>query len=558
MHRKTLFSLAMTALGAVLLIAAGTASSAGTATTAAKKAAAKGGTLRVDSRSDFDYIDPSLAYFSHSWQMEYATQLKLLNFPDVDGPAGSRLRPEAAAGMPLVSNGGTTYTFTIRKGFRFSNGTPVTAANFAYSINRALNPKMQSPAASFANDIVGAQAVLDGKARSASGIKVHGAKLTITLTKVAPDFLSRITMPFFSAIPLSTPITSDGVQAPMVSAGPYYVKQWVHNRTALLVRNPYWKSSKAPYAALQRPANVDAVSYTFGNTPDATKLRLDRNDVDLGNIPPGAASDLSQKYGLNKGRFFIRKQLTLWYLAMNTSRGIFKNNAQLRKAVNWAIDRPQLVRQYGYLGGGRTDQILPNGMPGFHDWSTYPLGGVNPGSLKVAKQLAQGHTGNGKVTFYAFNTAPGPQVAQIVQYNLKQIGLDTDVKLFDRVVQNDKAATRGEPFDIVHGGWSADYPDPYDFINVLLDGSTIQQTNNVNLSYFNNAALNKRMESAAKLSGDARLNAYAALDRDINKQQAPMAPFIVQNARLYVSSSVGCYSYQPVYGTTDLVGVCKK
>ena len=73
---------------------------------------------------------------------------------------------------------------------------------------------------------------------------------------------------------------------------------------------------------------------------------------------------------------------------MNNESALFKGNAKLRQAVNWAIDRPQIVRQHGFLGGGRTDQILPPGMPGYKDWSIYPLGGVNSASLAKAKSLA--------------------------------------------------------------------------------------------------------------------------------------------------------------------------
>jgi peptide/nickel transport system substrate-binding protein len=559
LRRTTFASLVALALGAGLLVAASVAGSATASPAAASKTEARGGTLRVDSRSDFDYIDPALAYFSHSWQLQNATQLKLLGFPDVDGPAGSRLRAEAATALPRVSNGGKTYTFTVRKGFRFSNGRPVTAANFAAALNRALNPKMQSPAASFLDDVVGAKAVLDGKAQRATGVKARGRTLTVTLTRVAPDFLARMTMPFFSAIPANLPAVAEGVNAPLVSAGPYYVKEWVKSRTALAVRNPYWNNAREPYRSLQRPANVNAISWTFGNSLEATKLRLDQNQTDLGNIAPAAVSGLADRYGLNKDRFFIRKEVTFWYLGLNNESDLFRGNTKLRQAVNWAIDRPQMVRQHGYLAGGRTDQILPPGMPGFKNWSIYPLGGVNNASLTKAKSLATSNAlRGGKAVFYAFNTAFGPTVAQVVQFNLKQIGIDVEIKQFDRVVQHEKVGTRGEPFDIAHSGWGADYADPSNFINVLLDGSRIQATNNVNESYFNDPAFNKRMAEAAALSGDARLNAYGALDRDITKNAAPLATYINTNGRYYVSQSTGCFTVDPTHGVINLVAICKK
>jgi peptide/nickel transport system substrate-binding protein len=547
---------ALAAVGVSLLVATAFAGSASSASAASGKAFAKGGTFRYDSRSDFDYIDPQLAYFSHAWQMLNATQLHLLGFPDKEGAQGSRLGPEAA-GMPAVSKDGKTFVFKVKPGFKFSDGKPVTAANFAESLNRSLDPKMQSPAASFIEDIVGAKAVLDGKATKASGIVAKGQTLTIKMTKVAPDFLSRMTMEFFPAIPVGTPHIAEGIDAPMVSAGPYYLKQWVKGRTAMAVRNPNWNNAKEPWKSLQRPANVDAIQWTFGNSLDAQKLRTDKNESDFGAVPPAAIAGLVQQYGLNKSRFFIRRALIAWYWGVNRDQPLFKNNTKLAQAVGWALDRPQLVRQHGFLGGARTDQILPAGMPGYKDWAIYPLSGVNAAALAKAKSLASGNLRSGKLTLYSSNAAPGPQVAQVVQFNLKQIGLDVDIKLFDRVVESEKAGTRGEPFDMMWSGWGADYPDPSNFINVLLDGTRIQATNNQNFSYFNDPSFNKRMAQANVMSGDKRLAAYAALDRDLTKAAAHLS-YINTNQRFYVSQSVGCFIASPTHSVINLVAICKK
>jgi ABC-type transport system substrate-binding protein len=364
-----------------------------------------------------------------------------------------------------------------------------------------------------------------------------------------------MTMPFFAAIPTNMANVPEGVGAPLVSAGPYFVREWNQGRTARIVRNPYWNNNREPWKSLGRPNNVDEMVTTVGNTLDATKLRLERNEVDLGAVPPAAASELVDRYGLNKGRFFIRKQITTWFLSLNNDRPLFRGNTRLRQAVNHAIDRPQMVRQHGYLGGGRTDQILPPGMPGFRDANIYSLKGVN---VSRAQQLARGSTRDGKAILYTYNSAPGPTVAQVVQFNLRQIGLDTEIRTFDRVVQHEKAATRGEPFDITIDGWGADYVDPSNFLNVLLDGRRIQATNNVNTSYFNDPRYNKLMDEAAGLFGSARTRAYAQLDANLMRNAAPMAPYINTNAKILVGEDVGCYSYSAIQGGTNWVAVCKK
>jgi peptide/nickel transport system substrate-binding protein len=557
MKNRFWLSAALAAVGVSLLVVTAFAGAASSASAASGKASAKGGTFRFDSQSDFDYIDPQLAYFSHTWQLGNILGLHMLGFPDKEGAEGSRMRAEAATGLPAVSKDGKTYTFTIKKGFKFSNGAAVTAANFAESLNRSLDPKMQSPASSFIEDIVGAQAVINGKATKATGVVAKGQTLTVKLTKVAPDFLARMTMEFFPAIPVGLAHIPEGVQAPMVSAGPYYLKEWVQKRTALAVRNPNWNNAKEPWKSLQRPANVDAVSWTFGNSTAATKLRIDKNETDGGGIPPASVADLVQQYGLNKDRFFVRKNLVFWYLNINRDQAMFKNNDKLAAAVGYAIDRPQMVRQHGFLAGGRTDQILPPGMPGYKDWKIYPLTGVSAATLAKAKSLANGNLRGGNATFYSFNSTFGPTVAQVVQFNLKQIGINADIKLFDRVVETEKGGTKGEKFDLLLNGWGADYPDPYNFINVLLDGTRIQSTNNVNLSYFNEPAFNKKMAQAAALSGDARLTAYANLDRDLSKAGAVLG-YINTNGRYYVSQSTGCFNVNPVHGTINFAAICKK
>jgi len=141
-----------TALVAVALFAV----FAGSAVAKTGKAGAQGGTLTVDISTDVDYTDPALDYLSTGWEIEYSTCLKLMNYPDANGAKGSQLIPEAAAGFPKVSNNGKTYDFNVKAGFtKFSNGQPVTAANFKAAIDRNADPKMQSPAVPFFSDIVG-------------------------------------------------------------------------------------------------------------------------------------------------------------------------------------------------------------------------------------------------------------------------------------------------------------------------------------------------------------------------------------------------------------------
>ncbi len=168
----------MLAAGTALLVAAGLAHSAGGA-----GEARKGGTLRYSLPADVDSVDPALAYSGRSWPIGYATCARLFNYPDAAGVAGTRLVREVVDTY-AVSMDERTYTFELKRTFRFHTGAPVTAQSFADAFNRDANPKLKSPAVVYMREIVGAAAVIDGKATSITGIRVLGRyRLQIRLSR---------------------------------------------------------------------------------------------------------------------------------------------------------------------------------------------------------------------------------------------------------------------------------------------------------------------------------------------------------------------------------------
>jgi ABC-type oligopeptide transport system substrate-binding subunit len=553
MSKRLMLSVAMLAIGASLLAATATAgSSSSSGPEASSGPAQKGGTFRYSLDTDIDYVDTALSYYTISWQIMYASHSMLMNYPDAAAPRGSRLVPEVSQGMPRISKNGKTYTFTLKKTYRFSNGKKVTAANYAAAINRDLNPKMASPAQPFIEDIVGASAVIDGKATKASGVKVLSPyKLQIKLTKRAPDLLSRLAMPFFAPIPTNMPINPDGVGAPVVTSGPYYIAAWEPKRSITLLRNRFYKGP--------RPHNINRFDYDIGLPLATIRLNIEADKTDHGPVPPAAHAELGQKYGVRKaspGQYFVNPSAAFRYLAMNHDRPLFggsaAGNVGLKKAVNFAIDRIAMINQRGAYAGVINDQYMPPTMRGFKNAAIYP----SRPNVARARSLAQGNTRGGKGVFYTCNTGPCLPTAQIVQDNLKAIGLDMEIRPFPRAVQFTKTGTRGEPFDMSLEGWHMDYFDPYDFM-FLLDGTTIRPANNVNFSYFNSPAYNKKIAAAASLVGQARYRAFGNLDQDLAKNAAPLASYITDNTRLLVSKETGCFFYQPVY-EVDLAGLCKK
>jgi peptide/nickel transport system substrate-binding protein len=546
MSRKVLASGAMAALGAAMLIAAafaGPASSKSSRPSASGQK--KGGTMNINaSATDVDYVDPALAYGTLSWQILDAVTMKLVYYPDKPDPLGSKLQPDAAVGFPAVSKDGKTYVFTIKSGVKSNTGETLTAANFAAAINRDLNPKMQSPSVPFItgdNGIVGAQAVADGKAATASGVIAKGQKLTIRLMKPDGSFLSKMAMDFFSPIPKGTPINADGINS-FASFGPYYVASRQVGRQLIVKSNPNYHGS--------RPHNVSTFVFTMNTNLDQSLLQVKAGqaDYDAGGLPPTANAGLAQQFGINKGRYFVNQGLNVDYIALNTSRNAFKS-VGMRKAANFAVDRPALVRVRGYLAGKRSQQILPPGIAGYKPITAYPMKGA---SVPKAKALASTAGGCKDVTVYTANSAVGQNLAQVFKYNLSQIGCSVNVKLLQGFQIYIATGTKGEPFDAAFVGWFADYADPYDFVDILLNGQNIHEANNNNLAYLNVPALNNQMKAANGLSGDKRSAAYQNLDREITTKYAPWAAYENRNIREFVSARTGGYLFQAAHGAANL------
>jgi ABC-type transport system substrate-binding protein len=316
----------------------------------------------------FDYIDPALttepgvpatSVALTSWAVEDATCATLLRY--AAGPPTDQdysLVPEVATGYPAVSPDGRTYTFTIRSGFKFSTGAPLTAQSYAREINRVLNPEMRSPAAQYLQEIVGVDAMGQG-AQSASGVKAVGNRLIIRLTKKVPDFPARMTMPYLCPVPAGLPIDPEGAAAPLPGSGPYYFAEFVRGTRVVLKRNPFYRGSRAHHVdQLVVQVNPDYV----GNSRKVDSGEL---DIDL-NVPLPRFAELGAKYKINTTRLFSVPSPNLFYLYMNTERPLFKNNVKLRQAVNFALDRTEMLLDFGpYWSGSVTDDYLPAALRGY-------------------------------------------------------------------------------------------------------------------------------------------------------------------------------------------------
>jgi peptide/nickel transport system substrate-binding protein len=504
-----------------------------------------GGTFNVSFLGTIlDYVDPALSYSLEGWSLLDATCARLMNYPDKAPPEGLRLVPEVATGYPRISSDARTYTFTLRTGFRFSDGTPIRADAFARAINRTLAPGVSSAGAQYTRAIVGAEAVRTGKSASATGVVASGNRLVVKFTRPVSDFPAQTTMPFFCAVPPTLPADPEGVGA-FPGSGPYYISEYVRGQRVVLVRNRFYRGT--------RPHHVDRfVVDLHARTPDEVLDRIGDGRADWGLVPPlfyfDPAQGLAAKYGVNRSQFFVKPGLVLRGYVLNSSRPLFRNNVKLRQAVNFALDRTAIREaSSGSLAGRATDQYLPPSMPGFNDEQIYPLARPDP---RKARTLSRGQTRNGKAVMYTIDVPPEVASTQIVKRNLKEIGLEVEIK---RLPAQAFFSRLGRlPFDIAPLGWAPDYIDPFQFTNVLFDGRFIGGTNSAR---FSSRRYNNLMRRTARLQGAPRYRAYGQLDVQLARDAAPMAAVEYSNQATLVSKRVGCIILRP---TLDLTAVCLK
>ncbi len=565
-----LLTAASLAVGGVLL-AAGCGSSSTTNTTAPTSnttpipsgqpnAPHNGGTLKAVLHGDIDYIDPALAYYQISWQVEYSTCVKLLNYPDSAGEAGKQLLPEAASAPPVVSPDGLTITFTVPPGkFKFNTGEPVTAKTFQFALERNIDPKQASIfAPSFINPYIAGASTYKGPAGKVhmSGVQVKGDQFILHLTKPNATIVTEMGTPFMCAIPLSTPVKPAGVTS-IPGAGPYYIASWDQHRSLVLKKNPNYTGN--------RPQNVDEIDFgqmTIDQNPAVLELKSGTIDYCPDCAPGAQTFALNQQYGAGSPsakagdqRFFITPAAIVSYYALNTTRPTF-SNVLVRQAFNYAINRPALLKPHGYGYGVVGDKLLPPTLPGSDfEPSIYPLNGPN---LVKAKALMKQSGVTTPITAIEYTTAATPSVQQsnaVLQANLAKIGITLKPVYLTRSIQFQKEGVKGVAMDIADEGWVEDFPDPYDFANVLMDGSAIPATGGVNFAYFNNPVINAELAKDATLTGDARLKAYGATSFKIMHDFAPWATWnFAANLDLF-GPKVACTVDSPAYGM-DLGTMC--
>jgi peptide/nickel transport system substrate-binding protein len=484
-----------------------------------------------------DHLEPTLWYYATSWEIAYATCTPMLTFADSSGAAG--VKPiGGVAEPPTVSRGGKVYTFKLKSGVDFANGTPITGQAIRYTFDRMLSPKLASPGDGFFNAIAGAPAVIAGKAKTVSGIAATTDSVTFTLSQPVASFAYRMTLPFACPVPIGTAVKPLENGSALLS-GPYVVKSYTPQRSLVLARNPHWNA-----AQLGNRQISDEIDIQLG-VDDSQAAQLIRAGQLATYGAPMAPTDALQ--ALNdptlKGHVFVDPLPATTYLWLNTTVAPL-NNAKVRQAINYAINRQEIQRVWGGPSqAAPTDQVLPPTMPGYVRAASYPVAG-DTAKAKALMQAA-GVTTPVSLTLRTLSDQPGyAQVAQAIQAELAPIGIKVNIVTAPDAVNGGVISAPKNHVPMGINTWTQDYPYPDDFFGPLLDGDNITATGNNNYASYNNPAVNKQIASLETQATSAQWN---ALDKRIIAGDAAWAPLLNPTRVTLFSSSTCGAVFQPVY-----------
>jgi peptide/nickel transport system substrate-binding protein len=505
-----------------------------------------------------DYFDPGLSYRLESWQVFQDVYMGLVVKARVNCATDNcaKILPGLATTTGTVTDGGKDYKFTLRKGLKYSNGQPIKASDFKNTIIRDFN--LNSPGIGFFSNIVGSDACEGNptKCKDISGIVVDDAAGTIEIKLKTPesDFLFVLSIPFTSPVPSSTP-HKDTENPPPAASGPYYFTSYNPSKSFVLQRNPNWKKNEIPGIPNGNPDKVVA-TMTDDQAQSAQLVASGQYMYDENILPTDQLQHYKSKYG-NQIKFFTTP--STYYFFMNWRLPPF-NNLKARQAVNYAIDRQQLVNLRGGLGVP-TWNFLPPSYPQYKKITPTPY----PYNLARAKQLVQqsGMAGQ-KVTVYTISdVAVDLSTGEYLQGQLNKIGFKATLKPLAGANYFTVVGNQSTKAQIGFTDWFEDYPYPSDWFNILQNGEHITQVHNNNYGNVDVKSINKEIDRLDSLPPDQALSAttnaaWAKVDNDLMVKYASTVPYLNGILTSFFSSKMDLNCDVFTDNNDDLAQFCLK
>lgn len=490
----------------------------------------EGGTL-TGSYASFPELDPALSYDQEGWTAMYDTYLPLLTYKHAGGDEGAEIVPALAASLPKVTNGGKTYTLTLRKGLKYSDGTPVKASDFAATVERLF--KVNSPGSPFYEGIVGAEEFAKTKSGGISGITTddNSGKIEIELTQPRGTFTDELAMLFVALLPPGTPAKNLTTEPPPAT-GPYKIVNVEPGKGWSYVRNPQWAKSNDKAIPEVPSGHVDKIDISLVRNSATQVNEIERNQKNWMQtlVPADQYAKVKSKY--EGSQFRVEHSISTYFFWLNTEEAPF-DDVKLRQAVNYAVDSAALERIYaGSLAASH--QILPEGMPGHETFNLYPHD-----MAKAKKLFAEANPSDRNITVWTDNESPNDKAGAYYAGVLNELGFNAKLKTINADNYFGIIGNLSTPdLDTGWADWFQDYPHPNDFFQPLLDGESIAPTYNTNTARMNDPKLNAKIARLGEEQlGPQQEKEYAQLDREF-MEQAPWAPYGSNTLSTFVDSEI--------------------
>lgn len=516
-----------------------------------------GGTLHVLMRSDFEHLDPARNYVSAGLDFGRLLYRTLTTYKAEPGRAGTQLVGDLATDAGSVSAGGRVWTFTLRPGLKYEDGSAISAQDVKYGVERAFDPQLGEGPQYIQQLLADVPAGYQGPAKSGKSldsIVVRGNAITFRLKRPVTDFSYTAAEPTTAPVPRRKD-TGVYYDQRVFSSGPYKIVLHDPIKTLTLTRNPFWDRRTDPV----RGAYPDDIVCSFGLDAATIDQRLiansgpDRSAIELGTplAPESIAQALSKSAVRSRSVHGLNGRLS--YLAINTKR---VPNVQVRQAINYAVNREAYrVARGGSTVGDYASTIMTPLLPGYQHYDLYK---ARPqGDPDKAKQLLQQAGVKLPLKLTVASSSLGMGVAQAValQSALKRANIELEIQSVPPGIYYATIGDVTKMPDLAFSTWGPDWPSGSTVLPPQFDGRQIRAKGNTNLSQLNDPAINKEIDRInAILDPKQQATEWGRLDERI-MGLAPIVP-LVYNAGIHVRGSNVKGAYQHAYfGEWDVVSL---
>ena len=503
----------------------------------AEKTGGTGGTLTILTSATQIDLDPAKS------QNLAITTLGLierrLTTWDIEKGKDPKVVPDLATDTGKVSDDGKTWTYTLKDGLKFADGTPITSEDVKYGVERSFAPELSGGLGYHKSLLVGGEdyqgPYTDGDLAS---IETPDDKtIVFHLNASYGDWPWIVSMPAFAPVPKDKDDPKTYGQDP-VATGPYKVSSNKQGTALELVRNTNWDKSTDPV----RTAGPDKIIFKESQDVSTSTQSL---ITDAGSAKSsflatylGAAElALVNKNPSAKERLATSDAGPITYLAMNTQRGALKD-LKVRQAIEYAVDpKAFIIAQGGSQAAIRATTLITPGIPGRQEYDLYPSG--DDGDVAKAKQLLAeaGHSDDLNLVLWTANDASNQAQAQALEQGIERAGIKVTIKPLDINTMYTDATGDNPDYDLILGGWQPDFPSANGNIQPLFDSSQIGG-GGYNLARYSNSEVDGLIDQATAATDPAQAQSlWAQADKRI-MQDAPVVPLTYSKQSFLAGSDV--------------------